>query len=476
MKRTKKLYVLLGVLLVVCAVTFGVSKFEQKKEVIKNSDEIILKIASEDVQSLSWKNETDEFAFHKDEKWIYDADEAFPVDAEKIDDMLEQFEEFGVSFIIEDVEDYSQYGLDKPICTINLKANEETYEISLGDFSKMDSERYVSIGDGNAYLVKHDPLDEFDATLKDVIDHDETPDFDKVNEVQFAGAENYQITYEEDSANTYCEEDVYFTKQNDATLPLDTSLVDGYLDSVSWLDPTDYVTYNATDDDLKTYGLDNPELSVTVQYTNKDDDDKEVDGTFVLNIARDPEEKAKAEKEANKDKSDKNEMEDTSEEEITAYVRVGESKIIYKILGTDYTDLMKASYNDLRHQEVFSGKFNDINQIDISLEDVDYTITSEGKDDKRTWHYQDEELDVADLKLALSTLKVDSFTDESPTQKKEIDLTVHLDNENFPEVKIELYRYDGTSCLAVVDGTPVALVSRASVVELIEAVNAIVLK
>ena len=38
------------------------------------------------------------------------------------------------------------------------------------------------------------------------------------------------------------------------------------------------------------------------------------------------------------------------------------------------------------------------------------------------------------------------------------------------------YRYDGNKCLAVVDGEPVSLVDRSHVVDLIEAVNAIVLK
>lgn len=54
-------------------------------------------------------------------------------------------------------------------------------------------------------------------------------------------------------------------------------------------------------------------------------------------------------------------------------------------------------------------------------------------------------------------------------------LTIHLDNENFQCVQIDLYRYDGESCLAVVDGESVSLVPRSSVVDLMEAVNAIVL-
>ena len=58
---------------------------------------------------------------------------------------------------------------------------------------------------------------------------------------------------------------------------------------------------------------------------------------------------------------------------------------------------------------------------------------------------------------------------------EEISLVLHLNNENFPEVQIQLYRYDGTNCIAVVDGEPVSLVSRSLVVDLVEAVNSIVL-
>lgn len=47
--------------------------------------------------------------------------------------------------------------------------------------------------------------------------------------------------------------------------------------------------------------------------------------------------------------------------------------------------------------------------------------------------------------------------------------------KNHPEVQIKLYRYDGSHCLAVVDGAPVSLVTRTSAVDLIEAVHAIVL-
>ena len=43
-------------------------------------------------------------------------------------------------------------------------------------------------------------------------------------------------------------------------------------------------------------------------------------------------------------------------------------------------------------------------------------------------------------------------------------------------MEIRLYRYDGSNCLAVVDGAPVSLVTRSLVVDLVEAVHGIVLK
>jgi len=466
MKRSKRLAVLLCVLCVACAATFGVSRYEEHKEKIQNSDQVILEIPGDAVQSLSWEYEDETLSFHKDEIWLYDGDEAFPVDAEKINERLELFREFGVSFIIEDVEDYGQYGLDKPVCTITLKTADETYEILLGDYSKMDSQRYVSIGDGNAYLVKDDLLDYFDDVLRDMIDHDETPTSSAVNSLQFSGTENYSIRYEEDSGSTYREEDVYFTQRNGKSLPLDSERIERYLQNIQYLSLSDYVTYNATQEELERYGLNTPELTITAEYPTEAEDGEETTDTFIIHISRDPEE-CKAVEEADSD--------DETEESITAYARVGESSIVYRLTSSQYTSLMAASYDDLRHREVSPADFEDVRQIDITLEGKAYTITSETEDGEQSWTYLEEEVDIDDLQRAVDRMKADSFSDGTPTQKEEIGLTLHLDWEGSPAIHIQLYRYDGNHCLALVDGESFALVERSQVVDLIEAVNAIVL-
>ena len=499
MKRFKKLGVLLGVLVVVCIATFALTHYEEEQEQIKNSDEIILEIPTDSVTSLSWEYEEEgNLAFHKGEEgWLYDEDEAFPVSEDKVNEILSEFEAFGVSFIIENVEDYSQYGLDEPEMTYHIGTEEKTYDIKLGAFSTMDEQRYIDIGDGNVYLVSEDPMDYVSSALSDMILDDDTPGFETVVDIRFEGKENYIIQRLEDTDYSYSGKDVYFVQKNGKYLPLDKSAVTTYLNTITSLDLLTYVTYNATEEELAEYGLDEPELTVTVNYTQTDqasEDEEQIPGTCVIHISRNPEELAAAEEaEANGEDA----------EDVSMYVRIGDSQIVYNLDSVDYGILSDASYDDLRHQEVFWADFADVTRIDITLEDADHTLVSQlNEDEERIWYYgedaltpetteettesteetaeteteeEPEVLDLTDFEDALDALSANNFTSEKPTEKEEIRFTLHLDNETFPTVEIILYRYDGTNCLAVVDGESVSLIPRSSVMELVEAVQAIVL-
>ena len=354
-----------------------------------------------------------------------------------------------------------------------------TYEIRLGNFSVMDSQRYVSIGDGKVYLVSNDPLDLYDAGLSDMIDHDEIPSFESIVDICFEGIENYEIAYEQESANTYCPSDVYFAQIDGASLPLDTDLTEEYVSNISLIALTNYVNYKVAEGELVDYGLDTPELTVTIDYTyaGDGDDEETISDTFVMHIGRNQEEVKAAEEAAQKAEEEGNA--DYEPEDIPAYVRIGNSQIIYEISNSDYEKLVAVTYNDLRHKEVFTADFGDVYQVDISLEGVNYTLTSaaaEENAEETIWYYGEDELAISSFQSALANLNAVEFTDEAPSEKEEISLTVYLNNENHPQVEIHLYRYDGNNCLAEVDGESFALIARSEVVELMEAVNAIVLK
>lgn len=484
MKRSKRLYILLGGLAVICGVTFGVSRYEQRKEEIKNSDEIIMELAAEDVTALSWEYDGTKLAFHKNETWLYDEDEAFPVSEEKVNELLGLFESLGVSFIIEHVEDYGQYGLDDPTCSIHIETAEESYEVELGGYSTMDEQRYISIGDGNVYLVSTDPMETYEIELKDMILHDETPYMEQADNITFAGSENYSIIYQEESDDSYHEDDVYFVDDENGRLPLDTDTVKSYLSSIDSLELSNYVSYNATEEELSVYGLDDPELTATLQYVAPKEDaeddagteeETEEDKTFVLHISRSAEEKARVKEEEPSEETDTPDDYDSEEESVPAYVRVGNSQIIYEITETEYESLMAVSYNDLRHQEIFWADFDKLTQADISLEGETYTLISKEEGEETVWFYGEEEITADDFRTALASLTATEFESREIGDKEELSMTLHLNDENYPTVHIGLFRRDGDSCIAVVDGEPIAFVARSKVVDLVEAVNAIVL-
>ena len=314
---------LLGVLAVVCVVTFCVSRYQEHKEQIKTSDQIILEIPEDSVTALSWTYDGQSLAFHKDDVWYYDEDETFPVNEDAISALLEGFQSFGVSFIIEEVEDYGQYGLD------------------------------------------------------------------------------------------------------------------------------------------------DPERTITLDYTTQDEDGNETAHTVSLAVSRAPAERWD-------DTQADAETETGEEEEVTAYARVDDSPIIYKITTQEYQALMDASYDTLRHKEILPADLENVSQVDVTLDGTSYTVTASGEEE-RTWSYGEQALETSDLPDALQALTADSVTGEEPTGQEEISFTLHLSLEGEPTVSIQFYRYDGTYCLAVVDGQPTALVTRSQVVDLQEAVYAVVL-
>ena len=103
------------------------------------------------------------------------------------------------------------------------------------------------------------------------------------------------------------------------------------------------------------------------------------------------------------------------------------------------------------------------------------TAAAGEEDAEITWTCNGEPVDVTGIRDKLAALTAEAFTSEAPADQLEISLTLDLNDEDIPQVRIQLYRYDGASCLAVLDGEPAALVAREDVVDLMEAVRTLLL-
>ena len=243
MKRQKNLLILGGVLVALCAVIAIVSGVEKHIDKISTVSEDIVNIDADALTQISWTADSKTLTFVKgDDGWTQSGDDAFPVDQEKISDLLEHFAPLTASFVIEDVEDFGQYGLDDPTATATLTTADGDTMLQLGTYSTMDSKRYVTLGDGTVYLIDDDVTEALST------DHD---DYD------------------------------YYAVDGDSYTALATSKIKSFISKLKNLDYSDYMTYRASTADLSVYGMDAPTETFTVTYTK----DKE-QGSFALAFAK----------------------------------------------------------------------------------------------------------------------------------------------------------------------------------------------
>ena len=465
MTKKTRLILLGGVLAVSVGAAAAMSLSKEAREDIRESGEVVFELPADEVTAVSWTY-TDEageevsLAFRTDgDGWIYDGDEAFPVDGEKIGELLDRFAELRAAFAIEDVTDTAQYGLEDPVCAIGLTAGDTDYEIRVGNFSELDSQRYLTFGDGTVYLVDEDPMDVYAAALDDFLLGDDIPAFPEVESIAFTGAEEQIILREED---------IYYLDG----APLDTDRVEDYLTHLTALSLTDYATYKAAGADLASYGLDDPELTAAVTYKDLETEETVTVTVAVSRAPADRETPWSEVAEALEAAEESGEI--SAYDEAIAYLRVGESAIVYEIGYDDLAEILACSYDDLRHTEVLPADFEHVESLTFTLDGETYTFTrteAADGDEAAEWSFNDTEIDIADVEDALTSLAVSDF-EGGPAGAEEISLTAVLDLEGNPEVSVTLCRADGETCIARVDGEQVGSIPRSQAVALMEAVEA----
>lgn len=428
MNRQKKLLILVGVLVALCAVIAIVSGVQKHIESISTIDEEIVAADPDGLTAVSWTKDGTTLSFTQaDGTWQDASDAAFPVDQEKMADFLSHFESVHASFIIENVEDFAQYGLDDPGCTITL--------------TSADGDTVLELGDGTVYLIDDD-LAGYAVTDRDeLMRQDVIPGYDTLDGIVATGETAFTVEHRPDEELCYTDAYEYYLNDGGSYEPLDSGKVEGLVDTLNALDRSDYATYTAGEASLAGYGLDAPALTFTVTTT--------LDGTqesHALAFGQD---------------GDGNH-----------YLRMDDSPIVYRVDADAYADdVAAAGYDTLRPDEVLALNWDTVESIDFTIDDTVYTAVKSGD----TWTINDTEVEFGDVQDAIDGLTVNTFNDETADRKQEIAFTVHLDSEAFPEVSVAVYQYDGENCLVQLDGVALGLAARSLAVDLTEAVNAITL-
>lgn len=300
MTRIKKLAVLFLALVIVAGCAVLTRKLNPEDDGTGAEETIsVFSLNTEDVTKVSWTYADETITLiDAGEGWMLEEDSQFPLDESYLNTMLTTLSDIQATKTIESPEDLTQYGLEEPTCSVTVTA-ESVSKIVIGDETGLGGQRYLSVGDGNVYLVDSSILDSFAYGLYDIIQMETIPSMSDVRSF-VTETENgkLEIEYLENSGLAYSDHYTWFAKDGDDDITLDSELTYDLVDTITNLSWDSCVDYKATASKLQEYGLADPAATVTVNYTETIREDtgetdkegnpvyenKEADRSFVLEL------------------------------------------------------------------------------------------------------------------------------------------------------------------------------------------------
>lgn len=268
MKRGKKLIILSFVLIIMAVLVYLMKHastnedgFEQEKPAEK-----MISISENEIVSLSWNAEGEELSFVRiGDEWVKTDDSEFPVNSHILNGMAYSLSTIYPTRVIETPENIAEYGLDNPSLTVVINDN---ITVNFGIVSEISGNYYMSIGDGKVYLAYCGVVSDFERGINAVIKSEEIPLITNISSVSVNGQnKDVLIEYIDDPEVSGYEDYVWFyVDEEEGYLPLDTEKALNYISNAINLDFIQCKNYNASEEDIIEYRLDDPYVSVTVTY------------------------------------------------------------------------------------------------------------------------------------------------------------------------------------------------------------------
>ena len=261
-RKKKKTIILLATILLLIVANGAASawndKSEKKKEKEAEASKIYLTDAG-DITAYSYSDGNQNMSFTKaDDTWEYDEDNEIPVNQDTVQSTADAIRQMEAVRELENPDQLSDYGLDKPSYTIQFQDNDGvTTEILIGNGA--GENYYATVGDsGKVYTISSDFQSYLQFDLTNLVQYDTVPSI---------GSGNLKsVTITENGTDTVYEDDDQVGE-----------LAGGF----GTLSLTDCVNYHASTEDLAEYGLDEGQR-ITAKAIYTDSSDKEQTFTVYL--------------------------------------------------------------------------------------------------------------------------------------------------------------------------------------------------
>lgn len=459
-KKTVKMVLAVVSLAVLCGVYLGVSTYVSKQEEAENSKEeeeqvSVTDASADEIETVKFLIDKKEVTFQrKEEEWVKGNDEAFPVSQDTLNNAVGMLGDLKAERVLDDVSDLSEYGLDSPVNTIvfKTKVGEET-SIKIGAKNESVSQYYVKKNedDKKVYLVASASIEPFMNSLYDYAESGTFPEIssENIKAIQVEGETSYNLSVDENG--------FWYVSDGGNQEKADSAKAASMASSFSTLEYASFVNYDASEEEMESYGLNEPYANIILNYeeeiSKKETDNLKSEETE-LEEAENTEEKQGEKKgeETGEKKEEEAEMKDKSlvihvgseAEEGDRYVSVDDSKEVYTMSEETLSTFLDKDDSDFWDMNVCYTSINDIESVEITYKGERKTInvsreTSKDEDgnETETLSYEMDGKELDSIKMNTFYNKVSNMT----AQKRVSDDTT-LNSE--PEMKIVLRKTDGT--------------------------------
>lgn len=448
MKRSRTLKILIGVLAALIVITIVVIKIGEYRERMETFEEVVFSFDEDKVDRFSFSLGATahcDLTKNSDGIWLLDKEVQYPINQELVHDLISCINNYEAKFKIINPE-LSVYGLERPEHSATVTIDGVTKTISFGDKSPIEGERYFSVGDGFVYIAKEDVAEKFEVDNNDLMAFEKFPDVKQFTRLKIKGANELEVIYKENAGYCYSDSFVYYTMVYGQYMPCSSKYVEATINAV-WNALTDYyATYDIKDEDLETYNLIDPELTVEISYLDENDEEHT---EYVY-------------------------MSPRTISGAKFFHRVG-SKYIIHMNDENYDKFLNASYNTLRPSEMILADWSTVKQVIVNVDGERATFDVK-KDGQKTLFYLDgKEVDLDSFSRDVNKLEYIEFMDDAALKKREAQIEFIFDNDRWPSMTCEIYKYTGKACVIKVDGRMTGTVPREDAVKVVEELNAVLL-
>lgn len=442
MGKGKKLIILLAVVVLLVGGLFAVKHFlSDEEETPEEQDESIPvgAMQTDDVVGVLYVSGKDSISLvRREDTWFLENDEEFPVNQAYAATMAADAAELTARRLVsESADDFVQYGLESPptayVFTLT-DGTQVTYYI--GNHNTYGDTYYLNVaGTEKIYLIDADFLEDFRYTLSELAD---------VGEIEKASTDQVtamQLTLDGTTTELFYKEkglpSVYsnaFTWFLDRSTPADESTAKDFIGDAVNYTSLGCAAYNADEKQLAAFGLDDPVLSLRLDYTvttekdtgEVDDDDQPI-------------------KEDVKEKKTLTFFVGGTADDGSYYAKLAGSDVAYKIAPEYMETLRGFDLDTLRSWDVCLVALEDVVSMEVTADGKKSVLKIDRDGDKTTYMLDDAKITQAlfdDFFSSIHDMKSEGTTDKTTDGKSTLTVVYHTTRKGFETIRLAFTPFD----------------------------------